>query len=762
MNKAITDGLVLMPPPFAAGLGVWSSGNGTPGSDTWAATGLGVVVPGDADFGACVETLKSQSTQRLRYMGETTILPGCYLQVTARVKAMAGAFPTVRIAGYPANSAGGQVAGLPVQGPAMVLDTYGEVVEVRAIIGTGNRTGVDMVWNGAIYGHIGLDITGPNGGLLRIDDIEIVDVTSVFLRDMLAQVDVRDFGAKGDGVTNDAPAFSAADAAAAGREVLVPKGIYFLNSDVTFTSRVRFEGTVVVPDSRRFILQKNFDLATYIDAFGDETQAFRKAFQALLNFSDHESLDLSGRRIGLRGPIDMQACDPSRTTYATRRVIRNGQFEALDDPAWTDFVVTSQASYNVSSPLTLSNVVNIASIRVGSLVTGNGVGREVYVREVNVAQARVTLSQELFDAAGTQTFTFRRFKYLLDFSGFDDLSQFVIADVELQCNGRASGVILARQGLTFHLRDCFITRPKDRGITSSGGGCQGMMIDRCQFLSNEQAEFVETRTSIAMNTNANDVKIRDNRVVMFRHFAVLAGSGSIISGNHWFQGDNATQGVRRAGLIFTLPNPQSFITANYIDNNFVEWTNEHDATPAFNNQFSFGGLTITGNTFLCSEAASWFTFIVVKPYGPGHFLNGFAVVGNSFRAINGSIDRVERLDTAFADLDFTKMRNVTFAGNVFNNVGVQTANPLSVLHTQSTRSRTWTLDTAQRLPFQGRARVVESVVPDDRLVNASNAAVFEAPYVETEIGSGARQFRVVFGTEVSGRVRAMVRMDTPL
>jgi hypothetical protein len=85
MNKAITDGLVLMPPPFEAGLDVWATGNGTPGSDSWAATGLGVVVPGDPDFGSCLETVKSQSTQRLRYMGETTILRGCYLQVTARV-----------------------------------------------------------------------------------------------------------------------------------------------------------------------------------------------------------------------------------------------------------------------------------------------------------------------------------------------------------------------------------------------------------------------------------------------------------------------------------------------------------------------------------------------------------------------------------------------------------------------------------------------------------------------------------------------------
>jgi hypothetical protein len=762
MNKAITDGLVLMPPPFSAGLNVWSSGNGTPGSDTWGGTGLGVVVQGDPDFGDCLETVKSQSTQRLRFMGETTILPGCYIEVKARVKALAGELATVRIAGYPANGSGAEVAGLTVQGPAVALETYGKVVEVRAIIGTGNRTGVDMVWNGAVYGHLGLDITGPNGGLIRIDDIEITDVTSVFLRDMLAQVDVRDYGAKGDGTTNDAAAFAAADAAAAGREVLIPKGVYFLDGDVTFTSRVRFEGTVVVPDSRRFILQKNFDLATYIDAFGDETQAFRKAFQALLNFSGHESLDLSGRRIGLTAPIDMQACDPGRTTFAIRRVIRNGQFEALDSPAWADQVVTSQATYSVSSPLTLSNVENAANIAVGSLVTGNGVGREVYVSEVNVAQARITLSAELFDAAGTQTFTFRRFRYLLDFSGFDDLSSFSIADVELQCNGRASAIMLPRVGLIFQLRDSFVNKPKDRGITSIGSGCQGMLIDRCQFLSNEMDVPVASRTTIAMNANANDVKIRDNRVVRFQHFAVLGGSGNLITGNHWFHGDTVSGGVRRGAMIFTLTNPKSIITGNYIDNNHIEWTNEHDATPAFDNQFSFGGLTITGNIFTINDMAAWSSFIVVKPYGPGHTIQGLSVVSNVFRALNGRITRVERVDTTYADLDYGRMRNITFAANTFNNVDVTAVNPMTVVHTQAAPSRTWTLNTGSALPFAGSARVVESVIPEGPLLTSSNTALFQAPYVETGVGTGGRQFRVIFGSQVKGRVRAIVRMDQSL
>jgi hypothetical protein len=88
MNKVITDGLVLMPPPFADGLDVWSSGDGTPGSDTYDQSGNGAFVPADADFAGALEIVKASTVTQLRYIGETSILPGCYLKVTARVKAV--------------------------------------------------------------------------------------------------------------------------------------------------------------------------------------------------------------------------------------------------------------------------------------------------------------------------------------------------------------------------------------------------------------------------------------------------------------------------------------------------------------------------------------------------------------------------------------------------------------------------------------------------------------------------------------------------
>ena len=164
------------------------------------------------------------------------------------------------------------------------------------------------------------------------------------------------------------------------------------------------------------------------------------------------------------------------------------------------------------------------------------------------------------------------------------------------------------------------------------------------MISNEQATAATARTSVGLNVNGNDAKIRDSRFQRMGTTMVLKGNGHLIVGNHWFQGDEVTDGPRVAGLVFTETNVKSVVTGNYVDNCFIEWTNEHDATPALGTEFSFGGLTVTGNIFTANDVAPWFSWIVVKPFGAGHFLQGFSVTGNAFKALSGNVDRVERVD----------------------------------------------------------------------------------------------------------------------
>ncbi|MZR14173.1 right-handed parallel beta-helix repeat-containing protein [Maritimibacter sp. DP07] len=755
--------LDLMPSPFVDGLDQWSSENGTAGSATYDGAANAAFVPADPDFGGCLELVKTETTQRLRWTGETPILPGTYLRITAKVKAMSGAFPSVRVAGHPVDGAGAHVAGLDETGPAVALDTYGEVVAVSAIVAPGNRDGVDMIWGAdPAHGHFGIDLTGASGGVVRIDDLTVEDVTGIFLRDILDVVDVRDYGAVGDGVADDHAAFAAADAAADGRTVVVPDGSYRIGASLTIRNKVRFDGTLTMPAEARLSLIRNFDLPTYIDAFGDEVTAFGKGFQALMHFSDHDGFDLGGRTINLDAPIDMQAALATGDTFLIRRVIRNGQFYAEDGPAWSPDVATSQGSYNPNNPLQITGLANAAQIQPGSQVTGKGVGREVYVTSVNVAAGTLQLSQPLYGPDPTQDFTFTRYKYILDFMGFENLRRLTFSEVEFQMNGYCNGVILSRQGENMQFKDCFFIKPRHKGITSAGRACQDLHLEQCQWISNEQGLAADQRISVGFNVNANDSKIRDCRFQRMGLSGILNGTGHNVTGTHVFQGDDFSNAPRVAGLVFTREACVSTVTGNYIDNCAIEWTNEHDASPDFGSEYGFGGLTITGNIFYCSSAISSFRFIRLKPYGTGHFLSGLQVNENSFYAANGTIDRVEAFDDSIAGADYWRFRNITFERNNFNGVTQRTMCPVCLEFNQGSNATTWTLDPSGFLPFGGNARTVTAVVAEDEIRDAGNARVAAMPQVRVNQGAQNKFVQLVWPEACRGTVHVTVRCDKPI
>lgn len=761
MNKAITDGLVLMPPPFAAGLNLWSREDGRPGQGSYADQANAAFVPADQDFGGALELQKTQATQKLRCFQQIPMMPGLYLQVTVRVKCLSGALPSVRIAGWAGQANGTNVAGVVQAGPSVQLTQYGQTVTLTAIIGAGQRGGVTMAWGtSAVYGHIGLDLTGPTGGVVRIDDIEIADVTGIYLRDIFDAVDVRDFGARGDGITDDTAAFDAADAAARGRTITVPAGTYRIAGNLSIENPIRFQGTIEQPDDVRFVLMRNYDLDSYTSAFGDELKGFRKALQALFYFTDHVALDLSDRRVDLTEPLDVAAIS-GLTTFAQRRFLTNGQLNAVPGPGWDTTVVSSTASYNPQNPTLLSNVANVAAVPVGARVVGNGVGREVYVRGRNVGAGTLTLSQPIWGGAGTRTLTFERYKYMLDFSGFADLSRFEVDRMDLNCNGLCSAVMLPQIGLTLTFSETVFNRPKDRGITSIGSGCQGLIVDACQFWSNEQSMLAQDRVSIALNINANDAKIRDNRVVRFAHFMVANGGGHLILGNHFFQGDNAAQGLRRAGIVITQTAPRLTFSGNYVDNCWLEWSNEHDANPDFTSGFSFAGLSVVGNHFFASDMAPYFRWLVVAPKGSGHFLFGVSISDNTFRTINGFVDRAEGVDTTHGTLDYGRFRNVTFATNAFNGVSQIAMSPLTILHTQNSVAETWTVDAGPFMPFAARARNTTSIVAEGAVLNSQGQPQFAMPYVVNETGPAANRVEIRWPVAVRGRVLATIRCDNP-
>ena len=766
MNKEITEGLNLMPPAFIDGLDVWSNQDGTPGSTTYDTIASGTLVASDQDFGTCLELVKTDTPHKLRHTGETPILPGCYLEVTARVKLLSGPVPQVRIAAYAGDAVGASLAAsVDTTGPAVTLDTVGRIYTVRAIIGSGDRTGVDMVWGtGAVYGHMGLDIVGDNGAVVRVESIEVRDMTSIFHRELMDWIDVRDYGAIGDSVTDCAEAFETADAVAAGRDLVVPDGTYYLGKNVTILSRIRFEGTIVMAANHRLILRSNFDYSTYVDAFGNETTALEKSLQALFNFADHESLDLGGRRIQLDGPVMVKEVIPNLNTFTARRAIRNGQLSAIDNANWDPNIVTETATYiPTTDNRQLSDVTNIGSIEIGSLVEGFGVGREIYVVSKDEGANTLRVSNPLGRAQSSQQYTFTRERYLLDFTGVNRVNNFDIDAVEFFCEKRANAVMMPTDGIAWNIRDCRFLRPRSHAITSIGAACQGLSIDRNHFISGDEDELVQDRRSVAFNINANDAKIRNNRCVQFRHFGIFHGGGNMIVGNHFWQYDDDDEGERTAGLIFTQSATKSIVTGNYIDSMSIELTNElRTGDNPVVQDGGFGKLAITGNIFSATRVPLWFTFINIRPTGVGHALNGISVVSNTFKNFGGAvIDRVEKIDTTHGNVIHAESRDIAFHSNSFEEVNFPVASPNYVEHTQTGAAGNWTISMVNKLPFDGNALSVESVMPHGAIETAAGSNVHNLPYAVTSQGIDGQSVGLVWGETVRGTVRMVVRTDLP-
>ncbi len=182
MNFHVPPELDLMPPAFAEGLDDWSGGEGTPDGPTYDAAENARLARNDPDFGSCIELRKVAPVQRLRYMGEVPLRAGGYFEVSARLKVLRGPLPLARIAAWPGGARGRRVPGLAAAGPLAEPTGHGAVLALSAVIGFEAGAGVDLVWDPrALYAHVGLDLLGPEGGVVRVEAVAVRDVTRRFV-----------------------------------------------------------------------------------------------------------------------------------------------------------------------------------------------------------------------------------------------------------------------------------------------------------------------------------------------------------------------------------------------------------------------------------------------------------------------------------------------------------------------------------------------------------------------------------------------------
>lgn len=171
----------LTPPPFEEGLCLWSQADGTPDTPAYDDAQNVRLARGDPDFGTCLELRKIEPVQRLRYMGEAPMPAGAFVEVSARLKHLRGPALSVRVAAWPGGRHGRGVAGLDCAAPEIALDPDGAVTRVSAVIGPVADPGVDLVWTPEVlYAHVGLDLIGPDGGVVRIENLAVRNVTPRF------------------------------------------------------------------------------------------------------------------------------------------------------------------------------------------------------------------------------------------------------------------------------------------------------------------------------------------------------------------------------------------------------------------------------------------------------------------------------------------------------------------------------------------------------------------------------------------------------
>jgi hypothetical protein len=69
------------------------------------------------------------------------------------------------------------------------------------------------------------------------------------------------------------------------------------------------------------------------------------------------------------------------------------------------------------------------------------------------------------------------------------------------------------------------------------------------------------------------------------------------------------------------------------------------------------------------------------------------------------------------------------------------------------------VNTETALPFGGRAKTVESVMPAGAITDAADARVHDFPWAEGEQGADLRSVHLNWSRPVKGQVRYQVRMD---
>lgn len=165
--------------------------------------------------------------------------------------------------------------------------------------------------------------------------------------------------------------------------------------------------------------------------------------------------------------------------------------------------------------------------------------------------------------------------------------------------------------------------------------------------------------------------------------------------------------------------------------------------------------------FFASNATPFMTFILIKPYGPDHYINGLSVADNLFKETNGpELDAVDGVDASIAPLDLTRANDLLFAGNTFHGVTKRTENPVVRRAAEPSVAQVWDIDLSDALPFGCEAVAALSALADGVIENAAAEPVHAMPHALSRAGAGGQSVQLRWPEPVRGAVYLTARCDT--
>jgi hypothetical protein len=154
-------------------------------------------------------------------------------------------------------------------------------------------------------------------------------------------------------------------------------------------------------------------------------------------------------------------------------------------------------------------------------------------------------------------------------------------------------------------------------------------------------------------------------------------------------------------------------------------------------------------------------FILIKPYGPGHYINGLTVTDNLFKETNGpALEAVEGVDASIAPLDLTRANDLLFAGNTFHGVTKRTENPVTRRMEENTAAQVWDVDLSDALPFGCEAVAAISALADGVIETAASARRSSPCRTRWPRGRFGSDGQLHWPEPVRGAVHLTARCDT--